>query len=243
MTTEEAKFILQVYRPNGQDASDPAFAEALEQARLDPELGRWFDEERALDAVLTSKLRAIPIPAQLKPLIRTGGSVVAPRQFRTRRAVLMVAALAAGLAVLVTSWRLSAPGGFDSYRLHVATMIEENTYALNYSNPKLASVRDWLKEHQGQADFQQLASLSDRPTFGCQVFTWKGRPVTLVCFQSSQGIVHLFVTSAAGLADAPAEGAPEIASVANQQVASWTKGGKIYVLAGMRSFDSLKKLL
>src|SRR5258706_136048 len=40
MNNQEAKLILQAYRCGGQDASDPLFAEALEQARRDPELAK-----------------------------------------------------------------------------------------------------------------------------------------------------------------------------------------------------------
>ena len=46
MTTQEAKFILSAYRPNGSDASGPAFAEALQAAVGDPALGAWFSVSR-----------------------------------------------------------------------------------------------------------------------------------------------------------------------------------------------------
>jgi hypothetical protein len=42
MTNESAKFLLSAYRPNGTDAHDPVFKEALEQAPCDPELATWF---------------------------------------------------------------------------------------------------------------------------------------------------------------------------------------------------------
>ena len=50
MNNQEAKLILQAYRPGGRDTFDPLFAEALEQARRDPELQKWFAERKqALD--------------------------------------------------------------------------------------------------------------------------------------------------------------------------------------------------
>src|SRR5271168_992124 len=67
MNNQEAKLILQAYRPGGRDASDPLFAEALEQARRDPELQKWFIEEQALDSQIQSKLRpAVAVPRHLK---------------------------------------------------------------------------------------------------------------------------------------------------------------------------------
>ena len=57
MNNEEAKLILQAYRPGGQDANDPRFREALEQARRDPELARWFANEQALDSRISTKVQ------------------------------------------------------------------------------------------------------------------------------------------------------------------------------------------
>jgi hypothetical protein len=42
MNNSEAKYILGAYRADGQDAAEPAFAEALRQAETDPDLGGWF---------------------------------------------------------------------------------------------------------------------------------------------------------------------------------------------------------
>ena len=67
MNNQEAKLILQAYHPGGRDASDPLFAEALEQARRDPELQKWFADEQALDSRIQSKLRtAVLVPRDLK---------------------------------------------------------------------------------------------------------------------------------------------------------------------------------
>src|SRR5215469_11386128 len=67
MNNQEAKLILQAYRPNGVDAADPFFAEALEQARRDPELQKWFTDENVLNTRLQARLEAaVPVPAGLK---------------------------------------------------------------------------------------------------------------------------------------------------------------------------------
>jgi hypothetical protein len=39
---DNAKLLLSAYRPNGADAQDPVFKEALELTQRDPELARWF---------------------------------------------------------------------------------------------------------------------------------------------------------------------------------------------------------
>ena len=45
MKSEEAKQLLEVFRPGGEDLGDPRFLEALKQTECDPALGRWFAEQ------------------------------------------------------------------------------------------------------------------------------------------------------------------------------------------------------
>lgn len=79
MNNEEAKYILQAYRLNGQDAQDPQFREALEQLKRDPELARWFAEERAIDSRIGAKLKAgIKAPVNLKALLLAQRTMVHP---------------------------------------------------------------------------------------------------------------------------------------------------------------------
>jgi len=69
MDKEKAKFILQSYRPDGADAHDSDFAEALELAAEDRELGEWLAIERAQDAAFAAALSAVEIPDDLREAI------------------------------------------------------------------------------------------------------------------------------------------------------------------------------
>ncbi len=66
MTTDQAKFILQSFRPDGSDSSDPSFAEALAVASANRELGEWLARERAADAAFASVLSEAHIPSNLR---------------------------------------------------------------------------------------------------------------------------------------------------------------------------------
>lgn len=66
MKNDDARQILSAYRPSGEDASDPIFEEALEQARRDPELEEWFKEERARDAALAQVFQSLRVPEEAK---------------------------------------------------------------------------------------------------------------------------------------------------------------------------------
>ncbi len=69
MDKEKAKFILQSFRPDGADAADPDFAEALELAAADRELGEWLAHERAKDAAFAAALSGVAIPDNLRSAI------------------------------------------------------------------------------------------------------------------------------------------------------------------------------
>lgn len=69
MDKQEAKFILQSFRPDGADASSADFAEALTLAASDRELGEWLADERAADAEFAAALGGLEIPEQLRQSI------------------------------------------------------------------------------------------------------------------------------------------------------------------------------
>ena len=66
MDKEQARFILQSFRPDGADAKDPDFAEALQVAAEDRELGDWLAAERAQDAAFAAALNDLAIPDELR---------------------------------------------------------------------------------------------------------------------------------------------------------------------------------
>ena len=69
MHEQEARLILQAYRPGGQDQNDPHFAEALQETVRNSELGRWFAEEQAFDQAIAAHLEKMPAPFGLKTRI------------------------------------------------------------------------------------------------------------------------------------------------------------------------------
>src|SRR5687767_14491041 len=66
MDSERAREILLLYRPGTSDAHDPGFAEALELAKSDAELGLWFEAHCARQSLVRSRLRQISVPEELR---------------------------------------------------------------------------------------------------------------------------------------------------------------------------------
>ena len=75
MISSEAREILLLYRPGTAEAADPQMAEALELARQDPELGRWFEQHRAFQKAMRAKFQQIEVPAHLKASLLIRGAV------------------------------------------------------------------------------------------------------------------------------------------------------------------------
>ena len=66
MDLTQAKLILASFRPNGSDAHDPAFMEALALAAEDKSLGQWLANERSQDMAFAESLAEFPIPENLR---------------------------------------------------------------------------------------------------------------------------------------------------------------------------------
>ena len=102
MNSAEAKKILLLYR--GQiDESDPQFAEALAQAKRDPELTEWVRRQNESYRAIQTKFRVVEPPADLRDKIVRQR----PVQFSPSRLSPVLLRIAAAIALFATgavSW-------------------------------------------------------------------------------------------------------------------------------------------
>lgn len=216
MNNDEAKFILRAYRPDGQDAADPQFAEALEQARRDPGLARWLAEETGLDAAIAKKMNSLPVPADLKASILAGRKIVPLRLVPWWRRSLHPAATAAALAATLATigyLALHEPPepkadfacfthditdylgkGYGVLPRHVqlattdASYFGAMSYRMNYRSPSLDDIRQWLAQNGGHGDFANPAGLKKPLSLGCGVMDWRGKRISLIAFQTGRSL-------------------------------------------------------
>ena len=66
MDKEQAKILLAAFRPDGSDATDPAFAHALRLVAADADLAAWLARERAFDLSFAESLRSCALPEDLR---------------------------------------------------------------------------------------------------------------------------------------------------------------------------------
>ena len=198
MTNERAKFVLGAYRPNGADAKDPMFAEALEQAKRDPNLAAWFAEQQAFDQILTERLQQIEPGEDLRSTILSG-----LRATPSRRGFWPISWLAAAAAVAIGALVLLGrmlPGGSNSSVLGqfksdaIAMLSVSPAPELDLLSTDLQETRRYIDERHAPRISTLPAALQQVPTAGCRVFKWHGFPASLTCFEMPGGkLVHLVV--------------------------------------------------
>jgi hypothetical protein len=241
MNNQEAKLILQAYRPGGQDALDPLFAEALEQARRDPELQKWFTEEIALDARIQASLQiAVPIPPGLKSNLLALGKTVRPVPWWFQPLKLTAAAavlLVLGLAVFFLLPR--KPAQLVSFRETMARYSMQQRGHIVFETRDMAKIQQWFQGRGMEPNFELPAGPLGGYAEGCRIVDWHDRKAMMICFVLGDGEhMDLFVMDRAGLPGYRESAAPDFADTSGLTTATWAKGDKVYLLTG----DS-KKLL
>ena len=244
MTNEDAKFILRAYRPDGSDAADPMFAEALVHARTDPVLGAWLQREQALDAGVAAKLREVPVPAGLRASILAGAQVSAAPRRRTAfpgwvwaaAALFVVTAIGGWLVVGRSGDRLNAA---EIARLAMADVEGPHTGARHDSTP--GSLAAWLSApgHRVSA-FPADAERLRRE--GCRVVRLAGRDVFEICFERSGGF-HLYVMPRKGLRIQSEDLSPVFRAEGQLASVTWGDARFAYVLVSETGLDALRRVL
>ena len=243
---EQAKLLLSAYRPGGEDAGDPAFAEALAQAQRDPQLRAWLEQSQEFDRAVSEKLRALAVPADLRAMILAGGKMSRPRRGGVNLRVWAIAAALAILATIGALWqtREARLDAWQTESLAVLDGIESGTEKLDIEHPQRAHLMDWLRERSAPAPSRFPTALASRPTFGCKAIDSHGRTTSLICFDLGNAEqAHLFITPSAGLKMAQPEDHPLFGHRRHWNLASWRSGENVHMLASQIDEGKFRALL
>ena len=247
MNRAEAQRVLLLYRPGTAETGEPEMLEALELARRDPELGRWFEQHRAFQKTMSARLRQIEVPAHLRTSILAQAQVQKPPVARPRPgwrnpAWLAVAAIVilAGLAGLWLTPRTAEQ--FANYRARmVSGALREYQMDIKTNNMRL--VRQGLASRGAPADYIVPPGLERLHLTGGGRLTWRSNPVAMVCFdRGDKQMLFLFVMKRSALKDPP-PATPRLDKVNELLTASWTQGDETYLLAGPEEANFLRKYL
>ncbi len=232
MTTAQAKQVLVLYRPGGKDADDPDVAAALQQVNQDPELKAWFNDHCAFQAAVRGKFRQIEVPDTLRSRLLAESHIVRPPIWWRQPAWIAAAAAVVLLAALAGLWsRSQTSDGFADFRARmIRTALRQ--YRMDIVTNDLQEVRQFMANRGAPADYVIPAKLAALPLTGGGLLQWRNHPVSMVCFdRGDHQMLYLFVLDRSAVRDAPPV-APAVSRVSRLVTASWTRGGRAYLLAG-----------
>lgn len=250
MTNEEAKFVLRAYRANGADAGDPAFQEALQQVRQDPELARWFAAQEAFDRAVAGKLAQVSPPAGLRESIlagaRAGGAAADGTTFarrQSRRWLRLPAWIGAAASIVlllgvVGFWTTRASAADDDMTAFAADFVTRGFY-LTEQGADVEELRQWLARQKAPLPtvlpegFHRLRSL------GCKRIDYRGKQVSLICFGDGKEY-HLFVARREDFPGIPARSEPQYFKRNGLAGAAWSDERNHYVAVTDDSLPALK---
>lgn len=249
MTNEEAKFILQGYRPDGQDSDNPALAKALAKASSDPALRVWFERERAFDASVAEALRKVTPPAGLRESILAGTRLSRPEERRPRLVPSMTwwfAAAAAAILLLVgTWWGASVPArpGFDAL-LQVAWSDYSGSHPEAKHADEMGRFGRWLERGGVRlAAAVMPVEIDELRRQGCRRFNLAGVEVFELCFQRDGGWYHIYLAPAAGFSVGPTSRDPMFHEQGEFVAATWADEKFVYLLSSTTGMEALRSLL
>jgi uncharacterized membrane protein YbaN (DUF454 family) len=241
-----AKEILLRYRPGTTDASDPELAEALEQAQRDPELARWFAQQKAFHDTIRDRLKQLPVPLGLKEEILAGYRPVAIPVWWQRPVFQALAAAAAVVLLLGIAFFRSPPREETSFAAFQSRVVRnaQRGYVMDIMTNDLAAIRQFLATHGAHADYVLPTPLEKLPGDGGAVLRWHNKIISMVCFDmGNHNDLFLFVANRADLPDAPATSDPQFRRIGRLTAASWSTSDRTYVLAGPGDEQSVRNYL
>ena len=251
MNNQQAKEILLLYRPGTDDRGEPEMARALEVAARDPELGHWFEEHCQLQEALRAKFRQISVPDGLKEQIISerkaySSSVV------SRRSSLYVG-IGAGVALLLALASLfyrpvTEDRQFTGFERRMASLALRSYPPMDLETNNLTAIRAYLSG-RGHGDFELPPKLANASVTGCAVLHWQSKPVTMICFNSgksnnpAEADVFLFVIASSDAPGAPDNDQPNLEQKNRLATATWSTGGRVYLLETLGDGQDLKRYL
>ena len=249
MNAEQAKEILQNYRPRVDDA-DAQFAEALAQAKRDPVLAAWLNEHAAQFEALRHKFRQTPIPADLRDRI-LGRQPTRATVPWWKRPAFVTAAVAVAILVNVISYftfwasKPAVPTNTLTAYLQMTTGWAASGYKMDIKTEDAGELKRVFASRGSPTDYVVAPGLAALHLEGGVVLGWAGHKVSVLCYEKDgeeSRDAWLFVTDRDSILDVPATETRQFATVNGLVTATWTHGDKTYVLATRGSQADLEKL-
>ena len=245
MNADDAKLILSAYRPDPREDPDPDVSAALQRAKHDPVLAEWWAREQAWDDAMAEKLAEIAPPPGLRGSLlagHPGRRNVTPAPAAGWRAVVfaMAATIVVALSFGVARWQPAASGAtLQDFAVNTVA----NGFFLQKRGSDVAALKAWLAEKQGPIPRRLPTEFAQLRALGCRTLSFKGRDVSLVCFERGGKEFHVFVARRVELRDEPVGAAPRFASRGALVAATWADADLQYVVVSDATMAALRGVL
>ncbi|MBI2517323.1 MAG: DUF3379 family protein [Opitutae bacterium] len=247
MNNQEAKFVLHAYRPSGADAGDATFCAAIEQAKQDPVLNRWFEAQQAFDRALSAKLGSVQPPAGLRESILTGAKF--SQSGSTARSwwqqpVWMAAA--ASVALLLTAaglalWPKQALASEELAAFAIGDTLHGNHDGEHGADA--AAFEAMLTKTNKRLSAGLPVAFEKLRSNGCRTVSFKGHDLLEVCFERDGTWFHCYVARCADFPALAKKLAPTFKDKPGASAAAWSDGEHIYVVASRAGHAALQNVI
>lgn len=244
MNNDEAKFILAAYRPDGRDANDTRFAEAIAQAERDPALRAWWERQRAFDTRVAAKLAEVTPPPGLRESILAGGRLSRPRRRRWNLPTWLAAAAAVALlAIAAVALRpaLRSPSLQDFAAFAMKDLSSDYAAHTGFP-PGLDGVQGHLTAAALPLPQGMKLSLADLRRERCRTVTIAGREVFEICFPRDGAWFHLYAARRSDFSAGSADPKALLFSQGNFSATAWADSANAYALVVRGGAATLQRL-
>ncbi len=270
MDKEQIKEILSCHRPDQNDQEEALIAEALDQAKLDPELWAAMEDEWKFDRDFTQSLQGIPSNDASKqallngigagpstetsapPLEVVGGATKAktkrikhPFVWSSVAALLLIATVSIKFFMFPAAVEFPAAqnASMTTFRDHMAFFATKR-FTLEKTTDDLEVAKNWLADRKAPVYDATPELLVKLKGMGCREIDWNGTRVSLVCFLNGKDqLVHLFMVAKE---DINSQGLAQFGDLKrhhNLETRGWTTDEYVCLLVGADSEVTLEGLM
>jgi hypothetical protein len=251
MNPDQAKLLLQIFRPGSSDEHDPLFSDALKATKEDQDLNAWYQQQKSFDDSVRVALQGDKPPHSLRDAILA--TRTSYPQCQTKANTMRFKWIASVAAMLFLSFGALELFLWENRHIHLQDATEAGfaNAAMEITNSGIYfgsmshnsnTLRKWLANHNSPHDFIIPEGLTKEQSLGCQSYFFDTVKVSLVCFDlGNNQVAHLFAFNSSALKN-PQNNNINTYMRTNSQCLTWISGKTCYILTGTNiSIEALKK--